>query len=111
MVVLDRKVVTKYVLGYTTNKGVMVDLDRIELDKVKQIAENFCKTHKLNGYLILETSKGNYAVIFDRKMCWSTVLKILGKIFFYLKEENRYELAKWVMVQLIKKSLTIEATC
>jgi len=111
MVVLKTEIVTKFVLGYTTNEGLMVDLDKVELEKVKKIAESFCKSHRLKGYLILETSPNNYAIIWDKRMKWSTVLKILGKIFFYLKEENRYELAKWVMVQLIKKALTIRVSC
>ena len=115
-----REIITKRSIGYSTSKGVLLDLDRTPLEKVKEIAEEWMKTHKLKGYIIAETSKGlydkildkrmsNYSLIFDRRMSWGKALSIASKVAFYFGFKHDH-LNKWLLIQVIKGYFTVRVS-
>ena len=62
---------------------------------------------KLEGLLILESSKNCYHVIFDKKVSWSENLSIVGRVVLM----TQYKLLqKWHLMQCIKQSMTIRVS-
>lgn len=98
------------ILGYTTNKGVLMDLDKTYLCDVEEVAEKLLKRFKLEGYLIMQSSEGSYHVIFNRIMTWTEALSIM---FIPAWKWEYYEHGKqsgylhWCMLQAIKKCATL----
>ncbi|MEM3590999.1 MAG: hypothetical protein QW702_02730 [Candidatus Bathyarchaeia archaeon] len=93
------------IVGLTLRNIVMVDLDGMPLEKVKELADLVLKRFKLGGYVILESSQGNYHVVFNRPFrYWSKVYKIMAWIAIMSGNPNVY---KWVCMQLIKEAETL----
>jgi len=70
-------VTENFCIGFCTDKGLMLDLDNMTLTKAKRIAEALMKRHRLEGYLLIESSERNYHVVFNRYLRWKTILKIV----------------------------------
>lgn len=100
-------------LGFTADNGVMFDLDHYKFETVEKIAENFLEQHKLKGYLIIETSKNCYSIIFNKYLKWKDVLTIMGKLYFYLggrKTAHGRHYGEWLILQIIKQASTIRVS-
>lgn len=95
------------IVGLTFKNIVMVDLDGMPLEKVKELADKVLGKFKLGGYVILESSEGNYHVVFNKPMQWSKVMKILGWIAIMSNNPNVW---KWVCMQLIKQAETLRVS-
>lgn len=93
-----------YVLGFTTSKGVLLDLDNTKLASVKRLCAILLK-HKrfryikskidLEGYLIVESSKDHYHVIFNKYLSFKNALIIastvrIGNIVSWLVERIKH---------------------
>jgi len=66
-----------YVVGFMTDKGLVIDLDNMTYKKVRYLARTLCREHKLEGYIIVRSSPRNYHVVFNRYLSWKTVTTIL----------------------------------
>jgi hypothetical protein len=87
-----------YVIGFMTNKGLILDLDNMKFKKAKWLARTLCKQYKLEGYLLIRSSKKNYHVVFNRYLKWKTITKILF---------NQYEALRWAVFQMQSGYLTL----
>jgi len=99
-----------YVEGFTTNKGLMLDLDQTTLRETKKIAKKYCKRFKLEGFLILRSSTNNYHVVFNKYLSWSKTLEYLFKIvwnYHYYQHGEKPHLTFWAILQACKQSETL----
>lgn len=96
----------KYILGYTSDETVMLDLDGMRLKDVKYWARRTMKRFKLGGFLVLESSPGSYHIVFDLTVTWSENVKILAWVALYVK---RRCLDNWFKMQCIKQKPTLRA--
>lgn len=101
----------KYIAGYTTNKGVLLDLDRTTLAEALYIAKKLMKKHGLEGYLIIQSSDLNHQIVFNKKYrSWAKVLEIIFKLvwrFHYYEHQRMPSLTHWAILQACKKSCTL----
>lgn len=96
------------IIGLTHRNIVMVDLDGMPLERVKEIADLALKRFKLGGYVILESSPGNYHLVFNRPFrYWSKVYRIMAWIAVISDNPNVW---KWVCMQLIKEAETLRVS-
>lgn len=101
---------TDYLIGFTTNKGLMLDLDKTTKKEAKQIATYYCKKFKLEGYMIIKSSPFNYHVIFNKYLQWRTTCEYLMSIawrYYYHEHGEKAGLIRWCMLQVIKQSETL----
>lgn len=90
-----------YVIGFMTNKGLIMDLDNMTYRKVRYLAKTLCKQHKLEGYVIVLSSPRNYHVIFNRYLQWKTTTKILFSL---------WEVIRWAVFQMREGYLTLRVS-
>lgn len=100
-------VVTKsnYVIGYTDQETLKLDLDNLSIFKVKSIANWILSRFEMGGYIILRSSKNKYHAVFDRTLEWGENCRIMGYVAWILGNNRNYEM--WLIMQLIKKSSTL----
>jgi hypothetical protein len=89
---------TGYCIGFNTDRGLMLDLDNMKYKKALRIAETLTKEHKLEGFLLIRSSRKNYHVVFNRYLTWRTITKILF---------SRYECVRWAVFQMKEGQLTL----
>lgn len=87
-----------YVIGFMTNRGLIVDLDNMKFKKARWLARTLCKQYKLEGYLLIRSSEKNYHVVFNRYLQWKTITKILFR---------QYEALRWAVFQMQSGYLTL----
>lgn len=98
------------ITGFTTEEGIILDLDNTTLEEAKKIAFCYLKEFKLQGFIIMKSSKNNYHVIFDKVLKWKSVVSILSAImydFYFEKHDEKPHLTKWIIQQFIKCSETV----
>jgi len=89
---------TGYCIGFNTDRGLMLDLDNMKYKKALWIAETLTKEHKLEGFLLIRSSKKNYHVVFNRYLRWKTITKILFSM---------YECVRYAVFQMKEGQLTL----
>ena len=97
----------KFILGYTDTETVMLDFDHMDIEKVKYWSRRVMKYFKLMGFLILESSEGNYHVVFDRRVSWSENMSIVASVT--LLSHNR-GLRRWQLMQCRKQSASLRVS-
>lgn len=85
-------------IGFTTTKGVCLDLDNISEFKARKIAQHTYEKYKLEGYLIMKSSNNHYHIIFNKYITWRKV----GQIIFGL-----YIVTAWGIWQMRKGEITL----
>lgn len=65
------------IVGYTSDRTAMLDLDELNIDEVKVLAYRMMHRFKLDGYLILKSSCDGWHVVFDRRLSWKNVLRVI----------------------------------
>lgn len=88
-------------IAFTTKDGLMLDLDNVTFRKATRIAERLLKLHRLEGYLIIESSKRNFHVVFNRYLRWKTIVKIIF---------NQYICIRWGIWQARKGELSLRVS-
>ena len=68
-----------YCIGFVTKKGLMLDLDNIAYNGVKRLADYYLEVYKLEGYLIIKTSRKNFHLVFNRYLSWRKIMQIIFK--------------------------------
>lgn len=91
-------VTSGYCIGFNTNKGILLDLDNMKYRKALAIAFALCKTHRLEGFLLLRSSPKNYHAVFNRYLSWRKITKILF---------SRYECVRYAVYQMMGGALTL----
>ena len=97
----------KFILGYTSDETVMLDLDKTKLKDVKYWARRAMRWHKLGGFLVMESSLNSYHVVFDRPVDWSENVRIVAWVALYFR---RRSLDNWFKMQCIKQKPTLRAS-
>lgn len=87
-----------YVIGFMTDKGLILDLDNMKLRKAKWLAGRLLRQYKLEGFLLVKSSDKNYHVIFNRYLAWKSITRILFK---------QYEALRWAVFQMQSGYLTL----
>ena len=90
-----------YCIGFTTKKGLCLDLDNLPKRKVRQLTETLLKKHKLEGYLIIKSSQKNYHVVFNKYLSWRKTLQILSTV---------YSCFEWMLWQIRKGEITLRVS-
>lgn len=88
-------------IGFVSDKGLMLDLDNISRKGVENLAEAYLKRYKLEGYLLIQSSEKNYHLVFNRYLTWK---KILGIVFKTTKAIS------WGIWQAKKEELTLRVS-
>ena len=97
----------KFILGYTSDETVMLDLDDMRLKDVKYWARRTLRRFDLGGFLVLESSSGSFHVVFDRTVDWSENVRIMAWVALYVK---RRRLDNWFKMQCIKQKPTLRTS-
>jgi hypothetical protein len=75
-----------YCVAFVTVKGVLLDLDNMTFKKAKWIAETLLKKHRLEGFLLIRSSRRCYHAVFNRYLSWKKITEVL----FSMHECIRY---------------------
>jgi len=92
---------TGYVIGFMTNKGVVLDLDNMTYRSAKRLTVNLCRKYKLEGYLLIRSSEKSYHVVFNRYLSWRKITEIVF---------SQYEVLRWAVMQMRYSALTIRVS-
>jgi hypothetical protein len=95
------------ILCINSSEIVMIDFDETSLETVEYWANRLLNRFKLDGYIILESSEGNYHVVFDMKVSLEENHRVLGFLCHYYHNVNVH---KWVFLQLIKGKSSLRGT-
>ncbi|KUO41359.1 MAG: hypothetical protein AVW06_04555 [Hadesarchaea archaeon DG-33-1] len=93
------------IVGFTSDKIVMLDLDRMNDHTAVRICQYIVKRWKLGGYILLNSSRGNYQALFDKHTYWKNVMRILFSMVF--KYRKNPKLQGWCIMQAIKGLCTL----
>jgi len=91
-------VTSGFCIGFNTNRGLILDLDNMKFKKALWIAETLLKRYRLEGFLLIRSSRKNYHVVFNRYLSWRKITKILF---------SQYECLRWGVFQLKEGMLTL----
>jgi len=94
----------KSVIGYTDTETVKLDFDNTPFKAVRYWALRTMKWFKLEGFIILKSSKDNYHVVFDRKVSWAENMRIVAWVSLL---SHNGMLEKWFVMQCIKRGSTL----
>lgn len=64
-------------IGFTTEKGLCLDLDNVTRKKAEKLAESYLKKYNLEGYLLIRSSPKHYHLVFNRYLSWRKTLQII----------------------------------
>lgn len=95
----------KPTIGYTDTSTEKLDLDNVSYKKAKHIAKRVCDWFKLEGFLILKSSKNSYHVVFNKSVTWKRNVEILSWAC-YISEFN-LNLMRYLVMQCIKGESTL----
>jgi hypothetical protein len=94
----------KPILGFSDTETVMIDFDNTLFKQVKRWALRTTRFHRLEGFLILRSSKNSYHVVFNRRVSWSENMRIVAWVSLLSGNEK---LKKYFLMQCIKQSSTL----
>lgn len=89
---------TGYCIGFNTDRGLLLDLDNMKFRKALWIAETLLKRYRLEGFLLIRSSRKNYHVVFNRYLSWKTITRILF---------SQYECVRYAVFQMKEGQLTL----
>lgn len=87
-----------YCIGFTTEKGVLLDLDNMTRKKAEWTANTLMQKYELEGYLLVQSSSKSYHLIFNKYVSWKTITRILF---------DRYECVRYAVMQMQNDHLTL----
>lgn len=94
----------KPIFGFTDTETVKLDFDETTFKNVKYWSTRAMNWFKLEGYIVLKSSKNSYHVLFNKTVSWTVNMKIIAWVA--IQSQNR-GLIKWCLMQAIKQSSTI----
>ena len=90
--------------GFTDRETVKLDFDRTPLWLVVYWSMRACMWFKLEGGIILESSKGSYHVVFNRAVSWDRNMHIMCWVAMMSQIKP---LIRYALMQGIKESSTL----
>jgi len=91
--------------GCTDEETVKLDFDDTLFKTVKYWALRAMKRFKLEGFIILKSSKKCYHVVFNRKVTWKENMSIVAWVT--LHNITKRKVVKWFLMQCIKGGSTL----
>ena len=95
------------ILGVSDEETVKLDFDQTPFSRVKYWALKALKRFKLQGFIILKSSKNCYHVIFDRALSWTENMSIVAWVALLSHNEG---LRRYLIMQCIKKCSTVRVS-
>jgi len=95
------------IIGFSDNATVKLDFDDVSFKIVKYWAERTMKWFRLQGFMILKSSKNCYHVLFNRPVAWSENMRIVAWVALQSRNKG---LKKWFLMQCIKQSSTLRVS-
>ena len=95
------------ILGFSDRKTVKLDLDEMSFKLVMYWAMFVLEKFRLEGFIILKSSKNCYHVVFDRYVAWDENLSIVGWVAILSKS---LKLKDYLAMQCIKMSSTLRVS-
>ena len=95
------------VLGFSDVETVKLDFDETPFCSVRYWASRAMRRFKLEGFIVLKSSKKSYHVVFNRKVSWSDNLRVVAWIALL---SHSPELQRYCLMQCIKKSSTLRVS-
>jgi hypothetical protein len=92
------------VFGDWDDSTVRLDFDNESIDNAKYWANRANTWHKLDGYIIIQSSERHYHVVFNKKVTWRTNVKVMNWVAL---ESGNLNLYKYALMQGIKKTSTL----
>ena len=100
-------ITTKPIIGYTDCETVKLDFDNTPFKLVKYWALRVMKYLKLEGFIILKSSKNCYHVVFNKTVSWSRNMHVVAWVSLL---SHHYLLQKWFTMQCIKEASTLRVS-
>ena len=97
----------KPILGFSDTETIKLDLDEVSFRTVRYWALRTLRWFKLQGFIILKSSKNRYHVMFDRAVSWAENMRVVAWVAL-LSHNNG--LAKWFIMQCIKGCSTLRVS-
>lgn len=92
-------------LGYTSVSTAMLDLDDCTFRTAFRWAEDLDRRFDLEGFMILQSSHRDYHVVFNRRLIWRDVLRVIFACRLCTKRwGGRFS---WAEMQAIKGAATL----
>ena len=98
----------KTIFALTDTETVKLDFDDTHIEFVYYWACRAMNWHKLGGFIILESSRGCYHVLFDRKVDWSKNMMVVAWV---AQLSGNVGLQRWHRMQCIKGKSTLRVSC
>jgi hypothetical protein len=95
------------ILGISDEETVKLDFDEMPFSRVKYWASWALKRFKLQGFIILKSSKNCYHVIFDRTVSWVENMSVVAWVALLSHNEG---LKRYLIMQCIKKCSTVRVS-
>ena len=104
---IEKSNLDKPILGFSDTETVKLDFDDMPFRKVKYWAFKIMKRFKLQGCIILKSSKNNYHAVFNRSVSWSENMKIAAWVSLL---SHNQAMTKYLQMQCIKESSTLRVS-
>lgn len=104
---LTEKLKASPILGLSDTETVKLDLDDVSFRTTRYWALRAMKWFKLQGFIILKSSKNCYHIVFDRVVSWADNLRVVAWVAVLSHNKG---LRKWVLMQCIKSSSTLRVS-
>lgn len=95
------------IFGFTDVETVKLDFDDTSFKTVRYWAFRTMRWFKLEGFVILKSSENCYHVVFNRSVCWSENMRIVGWVTLL---SHKPKLEKWFVMQCIKQGSTLRVS-
>lgn len=95
----------KSIIGYT--ETVKLDFDNMPFKQVKYWALRAMEWHKLEGFIILKSSRNHYHVVFNLEVTWSENMRIVAWVSLLAGNEKSKD---YLVMQCIKQSSTLRVS-
>jgi hypothetical protein len=104
---LIEKCKAKFILGVSDTETVKLDFDNTPFRLVKYWTSKAMQKFRLEGFVILKSSKNSYHAIFNRPVSWSENMRVVAWVS--LLSQNK-TLTKFLLMQCIKESSTLRVS-
>jgi hypothetical protein len=85
----------------------MLDFDDASFRTVRYWASRTARWFKLEGFIILKSSKNRFHVVFDRTVSWADNMRVVAWVALLSHNSG---LAKWFLMQCIKGCSTLRVS-
>lgn len=97
----------EFILGVSDTETVKLDFDQMPFSGVKYWAVKTLKRFKLQGFVILKSSKNCYHVIFDRALSWTENMSVVAWVALLSHSKT---LQRYCLMQCIKGCSTLRVS-